>query len=281
MKIFSTLPRSSTIGGLAVFAALGWAGVPSQAGEWDNCQTIWSVPYVVNASGNYCVQQTLAVSLAAGAAIEVRADDVAIDLRGFTIQNTAGTDTRAVGVYGLSRKGVIIRNGTIRGFRYGVLLADSAGRSQGHAIERLRVLDSTAAGISVTGVNSLIWGNRVNRTTSAGPYAVGISQAGSGTYVLSNTVNNTLAGELGGYAAAIDLTHGVRRVANGNSITTVRGGSLNFGIRCGKEYAAENTVVGASTRFSLCTASAEPAPYPYPYPYPYPFSLIEEPYPAY
>lgn len=84
--------------------------------------------------------------------IVVNADDVSIDLMGFTL---SGSDT---GInYGISltnQKNVSIRNGTVRDFGSRGIRGDSTG--EGHRIIGVRVLSNGNIGIDLRGKNHLI-----------------------------------------------------------------------------------------------------------------------------
>jgi hypothetical protein len=213
-----------------------------------------------------------------GNAITIQSDDVTLDLGGFALDGRgAGPSTAARGIYALNRKRITIRNGHILGFRYGVLLADSVATSEGHLLEHLVVRDSRAVGIALTGASSRIRNCRVADTVSDGPFAVGISQTGSLTILTHNTVVRTRAGEATGYAAGIDLNHGFGRHLRGNQVRRVEGGGFNYGIRCGKPFAAQNRIERARPATSACTSIVgDPTAYPYPYPYPFAYP---DPYP--
>ncbi len=248
------------------------------------------LPLVINAPGKYCLAEHLVFQTLDphAPAITVNADGVEIHLAGKTL--SAYFHQYGVGIYAPSRKNVTIRKGRLRVFNYGVLIADALGRSEGHLVEQLKV-QHCHVGLSVTGAASTIRNNSVvvSFGSSAGPtkaYAVGISQAGSNSTVRDNRVLQTIATQWGGYAAGIDLTHGQNLTVAGNTIAYVTGGRMNYGIRCGAAYAAQNVITGVSTPTSTCLEPPGwPGPYgypppnpywvPYPYPFPYPFSWYE------
>ena len=91
--------------------------------ETINCTEIAKLPYIITAPGIYCLQSDLSTDIATGAAIEVAADDVVLDLNRHALDGSAaGASTEAYGVYAFDRKNITLRNGTIRGFVSGVLL---------------------------------------------------------------------------------------------------------------------------------------------------------------
>ena len=82
--------------------------------------------------------------------IDLRADNVTIDLMGYSL---IGTDTGAFdGIYGLQRSNVEIRNGTIRDFgRHGIHEDDTSGQS--YRIINIRSVSNGFHGIYLAGFN--------------------------------------------------------------------------------------------------------------------------------
>lgn len=75
-----------------------------------------ALPLTINASGNYYLTRDLSLGVT-GSAITVNADDVTIDLNGFTLHG-AGLGTTAVGANTVSR--LTVRNGHINSFGTGI-----------------------------------------------------------------------------------------------------------------------------------------------------------------
>jgi hypothetical protein len=247
---------------------LGLACSHAVAQTTPRCASIDHVPFVIERSGCYRVARDLVSGMPSGDAILVRADNVLLDLDGHGIENRAGIDTRARGIAGTNLKNVTIRDGWVQGFRYGVSISDSRGRSEGHRIQDLRVLGSRACGIYLSGVRSVVTRCQVDRTGGRGPIAVGIAQAGGGDRLTHNRVTRTHADDRDGYAAGMELAAGFKRIVAANRVRAVRGGRASHGIRCGLEFAAENDVAAASVPFSSCAAPDRPHPFPFPYPPP-------------
>ena len=81
--------------------------------------------------------------------------------------------TGATGINASNRQNITIKNGTIRGFIYGIFLGD-AGASQGHVVEDIRADQNTSIGIDVSGDGTIIRNNLVvatGGTTCCGPNA--------------------------------------------------------------------------------------------------------------
>lgn len=85
-------------------------------------ETITAVPFTIKKSGTYTFDQNL-TSAGDGGAIVVEASNVVIDLTGFVLASSTGSGT---GVFNNAESAnIIIQNGTISGFEFGVLLEHS------------------------------------------------------------------------------------------------------------------------------------------------------------
>jgi hypothetical protein len=141
----------------AVLAALGLslANVPALA-ETTDCRRINTVPAVITLPGVYCLKRSFVTAIAAGAAIEIKADDVVLDLNGWSLTGTGDFGTEAVGIAADGREKITIRNGTVRGFRAGIQLLGLAGRTRENIVEHVRANDNTQVGIQVHGAGSIV-----------------------------------------------------------------------------------------------------------------------------
>jgi len=207
---------------LLVLLALAFSAGPAGA-ETVGCQPITSVPVVITVQGIYCFTGHLNTAQTHGAAIEIATNNVILDLNGFKLGGlAAGSATNAIGVYANNRQNITIKNGTIRGFAWGIHLVDQ-GVSQGHVIEDIRADLNTYTGIDVRGSGHIIRNNQVVTTggstalTSSG-VAYGIFAAGTGIRVLNNDVINTFHSGAGS-AWAISLRGAVSSLAVNNRIT--------------------------------------------------------------
>src|SRR5207244_1986247 len=107
---------------------------------------IAAVPFTITTPGIYCVTQEITTNLATGNAIQIDASNVVLDLNGHKLGNlTAGPGTTATGIHAVDRKNITIKNGSVRGFEFGVLLEDS-GNSSGHIVEDIRADVNTFTG---------------------------------------------------------------------------------------------------------------------------------------
>jgi nitrous oxidase accessory protein NosD len=133
-----------------------------------------------------------------GNAIEITTDNVVINLNGHRLDGlAAGLSTNAMGIYAFQRKNITIKNGTIRGFAYGIVLDDIVApytASQGHIIENIRADMNTTLGIGVLGQGSLIRNNMVVKTGDPAneiDVIIGIGVKGPGVRVLNNDIIET------------------------------------------------------------------------------------------
>ena len=182
--------------GVAAFALL-LAGTltPNSAGAQGRCTRVRSLPAVLSDPGIYCLRGDLSTSAAAGAAISITADDVVLNLAGFTLDGSgAGAGTAAIGIQALERSNVTVRNGTVRGFESGVSLSGPGGG--GHDVRRIRAEGNTRVGIRADGTSSSVRNCQVMNTGGAasGFPSVGIQSSGLGTRILNNGISGLVPG---------------------------------------------------------------------------------------
>ena len=181
-------------------------------------------PTVITRPGIYILQNNIAVS--SGVAIEIRASDVVLDLNGFSINGPATASTRAIGIYAFNRDRIQIRNGTIRGFLYGIFLSsdqDSVIRYRtgfshgGHVVENLRLVDNQSRAVRVEGRGNVVRNNLILNTggTTIYPksYGLAIDAIGPGALLEGNVVYNSFG-------------MGDRGEGVGISVSTLGGGAV-------------------------------------------------------
>jgi hypothetical protein len=123
--------------------------------------------------------------------IRVLADDVTIDLMGFTL---GGSDTGAtVGIYMNGRQNVEVRHGTIRGFGgRGIHDRNESGAACGKRIIDLRVIANGGCGICLGGDGNLIRDCFVSGNRGTGACTSGILQ---GNVFLDNATGGIACGD--------------------------------------------------------------------------------------
>ncbi len=266
-----------------VLVALFW--MSTAGAETTVCTEITTAPYTISTQGIYCLNGNLEANIASGNAIEITVNNVVIDLNGHKIGNlAAGPTTTAIGIYAYQRQNITIRNGTIRGFEYGIYLSDPSPytTSQGHIIEDIRADLNTNSGIRVYGRGNIIRNNIVvstGRTDLTNSHAYGISVAGPGNRVINNDVYETkehgmgnangIYGELcdgavidnnrvGNAAFGTGTSLGIFLVsANDVLLTNNKITRINYGIFFGVSTGAymNSLVYGATTAFTGGTAA--------------------------
>jgi copper-binding protein NosD len=170
-------------------------GVPALRAETVGCTPVTSVPSTIVTPGIYCLTGNLATSITGGTAISIQANNVVLDLNGWILDGAAaGPDTVAVGISASLRQNITIRNGTVRGFQWGITFGDSAPytTSRGHVVEGIRADQNTLLGIYVDGRGNIVRNNQVVATgstvTLALASAYGILIQGPEARVLDNDV---------------------------------------------------------------------------------------------
>ena len=113
---------------------------------------IASVPYTITQSGSYYLAGNLTST---GNGITVNADDVTIDLMGYTLAGP-GSGTN-YGIFMETRMNVEIKNGTIRDFgKHGICDVGNPNRGHKHRMISVRVIANGEKGIYLPGRGQLI-----------------------------------------------------------------------------------------------------------------------------
>jgi parallel beta-helix repeat protein len=136
------------------------------------------VPLVITKPGSYCLISNLEVSSPDVSAITNNADNVTIDLNGFTISGP-GKGVSGIGIKNDMMRGVfnvVVRNGTVRGWGIGIHLHGSNNR-----VENVRVFE---AGSEIfVGSSSVVSQCQV-------AFAYNGIGTDDGSMVLNNTINS-------------------------------------------------------------------------------------------
>ena len=138
------------------------------------CTAITFVPYTISAPGAYCLTADITTAMTSGTAITINANSVTLDLNGHKLAGNAGVGTLTSGITAAGRKYIVVRNGTIRGFLYGVVFTGSVAS----VIEDVIAEGNHYCGLTVEGVGLLVRRNAVvntGGTTVLGPNTAGIA----------------------------------------------------------------------------------------------------------
>jgi hypothetical protein len=92
-----------------------------------NCTAITSVPATITTEGIYCLKSHLTSAVPNVAAITIDADEVVIDLNGFTLGGLGRPESTAIGISVLGHMNTTIKNGTVRGFNIGIFIGNTLG----------------------------------------------------------------------------------------------------------------------------------------------------------
>jgi hypothetical protein len=161
---------------------------------------ITRLPYEIKTAGFYYLGGNLTYTGTA-AAITVNANDVTIDLMGFSLLSTGGLDSLGISIPG--RKNVEVRNGTVSGFNADGIFDSSGGYSyrfinlrlelnglrgialldgRFHLIQNCTITENGNSGIGLTGNGHMVTGNVVSKNFR------GIACTGSGHSLVGNVV---------------------------------------------------------------------------------------------
>ncbi len=131
--------------------------------------------YTISASGSYYLAGD---RLCSGQGISVTADNVTIDLCGYSL---IGNGSNSVGIWMSGRSNVEIRNGTVRGFGWQGI-AEYSSSSKNHSICNIRAIGNGTAGVSYNGISLPGTNHCIKDCTAA-------ENGGRGIYLGSGTVS--------------------------------------------------------------------------------------------
>ncbi|MEO0620456.1 MAG: hypothetical protein AAFZ01_14400, partial [Pseudomonadota bacterium] len=157
---------------------------------------ISGLPLTITQPGTYVLSGDLTTD---GHGISVQADNVVIDLNGYTISGPTDSNTETFGVSAFDQTNVTVKNGSIDGFMYGIYLSDIVANksstadmtSTGHVVENLTISNATFRGARVEGNDNVIQNNVIENiggtTVYEHAYAFGIEVFGA-SEVLDNEI---------------------------------------------------------------------------------------------
>ena len=170
-------------------------GIPSGPVLQSDAQPIPNLPYTISESGSYCLTQNLIHTDQYTNAIEVNADNVTIDLCGYSIIGPTATHNETCsGIYMNGCKNVEIRNGTITNFpNNGIFEADTGviPEASGHRVIDVRVTLIGAHGIVLWGSNHTVRDCTVTQTQIDLEQGFGGITCGSMSAVIGNVVSES------------------------------------------------------------------------------------------
>ena len=221
---------------------------PAKA-ETTICTEITSIPTTISSSGVYCLKQDFnSLNLSSQVAITITADNVTVDLNGFTLDTSAsGTSDQSTGIYAADQNNVNVRNGTVIGFYTGDLL--NAG--SGHIVEDILAYGILKTGLNIKGTGITIRNNRVVNTggSTHGTSSHGIASKSEGGTITNNTISETSAKMTGVGLLFSDSTNATvkgNRIHNTGS-TDTGGASKGMIVRNVNNSILENNIITGVT----------------------------------
>ncbi len=192
MKIRST-PFRITLAALALLV-----GVSAAA----HAQTVInSLPYVISEGGQYVLNSNLVMSQTTGTGIQINASNVTIDFQDHYMSGPSSGNTPVYGIYAKERANIVIKNGTISHFNYGVNLDSNGDNTTTNAVdarvENMRIAHCSAVGVALYHQPSArildCQISQIGLSNSTGSNA-GIYVVGPQVTIQGNTVSDITAG---------------------------------------------------------------------------------------
>ena len=219
----------------ALFLA-AFAPPPARAAE---CTEIGSVGTLISAPGSYCLGSNLTAGLTSGSFIEIGANDVTLDCRGYTLRNSNTASTGGTyGVWIVNRRNVHVRNCRIEGgFAAGIYAYQDNGLANQN--RNLHFTGNTISGafwfgIHAYGTDIFIRDNTLLDIGGRASFAMGIRVGGSIVqgesryYVIEDNVIHDVASPVNN-AFGIYANNGDRGVVRNNMVTATIGAPTFFG----------------------------------------------------
>lgn len=249
----------ATACGLVTFVALTFGqgsltppGAPAPTmktlGEVEPRTPITNAPHTITQSGSYYLTTNL---ITTGHGIIIRADLVTLDLMGFSLTGDRGASNCGVWLDGATNAAVsdvVVHNGIIRGFGYGVY-CDYGNNSR---FERLLVSSNSNYGVFLYGYSGQCNGNNIVNCTITGNSNWGIYLYGGGSGQCDgNIIADCMVRENTDRGIFLSSADGNRIECNHVSVQT---GSTTYGIRTSstaQNLILHNTCVGQTTNFSI------------------------------
>ncbi|HOQ04587.1 MAG TPA: right-handed parallel beta-helix repeat-containing protein [Anaerohalosphaeraceae bacterium] len=219
-----------------------------------------SYAYVISQPGSYYLVWDVIVTVNKGG-IRIAADHVTLDLMGFRVENTFVGPKVADGIAitGGTRKNIVIKNGTIRAFRYGIfnssvsdadiqILGVTVLNNVGYGICLNTSIADSGGGIIVrdciaedNGMTGILVGNSAKvECCTANRNQTGIAAGEGGIIRGCNTSYNAQVGIVAGENNLVENNVSSRNGQSGitaNSTSTIRGNSVfsngDYGIFAG------------------------------------------------
>jgi len=195
-----------------------------------DCTPINAAPFVITQPGSYCLSNDISLSVPAGKAIFVKADDVNINFQGFSLTNSlARLGNTAIGVYANDRDHLEITNGELAGWVTGIKLEGL--QSMGNRISGMSLYNIRGTGIDAEGTELRVSGNRFSGIGGSPKFAdaIGINIGGTSPRIIDNIIRAISAGD--GDAIGLNLKDTVNPYITGNTFDTFDASKISIGMK--------------------------------------------------
>ena len=213
-----------------------------------------ALPYTVTSPGVYILNSHLTYSSSSGNAITINANNVTIDFRDYSITGTGSSSTNATGIFASDRSVITIRNGTVTGFKIGILLQASSnvtGRNVNNIVENMRLPSNKQVGISLPfGITCRVEHCQINRIggSSAGINAIGVNLPFcTAALVKDNEISTVIAGVGQSWGILADRTNAF---LVGNKLDTMQNGISVIG-NAGVVKLQSNLTINVTNPYNL------------------------------
>lgn len=167
---------------------------------------ILSLPATITKPGHYLVKKNLRLTKMAKAAITIEADDVVLDLGGNVISSGLAAGTDVAGISSAGHGGITVKNGTVRGFNYGIDVNALQAAVGDVSVEGVRADGCELVGISVKAVTLAVRRCTIVNTGNGGIYSpTGLYVDGAFGSVIDNEVLGTV-GVMGSFPTGIQCS---------------------------------------------------------------------------
>ena len=161
---------------------------------------ISSVPYTISEPGSYYLTTNLTST---GHGVVITTSGVTLDLMGFTLSGDGGSSDYGVFADGATNRvveAVVVRNGAVKNFRYGI----RAEYSMGGRFEQLAVSGNTSSGVYLYGSYGQCDGNTIANCTISGNGNEGVYLYGFHAQCDDNTIADCTISENGSYGVFLN-----------------------------------------------------------------------------
>jgi hypothetical protein len=157
------------------------------------------LPYKITKSGSYFLASNLAVTTKTTTAIVVNANNVTINLNGFTLSGVGSSATSGVGINATGDTGVIIANGIITGFG-----GDGISLGSNSTVENVQIYNNGGDGVDCSTSTACY----VSGSVIAGNRGIGLDFSDKSSGFLNDVLNLNATDVSGGTNLGGDVCTG-------------------------------------------------------------------------